>query len=89
MLRNSFDELQTSITEVEVEKWTRLVDSERMYAITNVMTGLMRPTVQQITAKESSEQDEKLRLMLHHLDQPIIQITTDVSALHDRFNSMS
>lgn len=31
-LRKSFDELQASITEVEVEKWTRLVDSERMYA---------------------------------------------------------
>jgi hypothetical protein len=88
MLRKSFDELRTSITEVEVENWIRLVNSERMYAITDAIKRLMEPTVQQTADRKSSERDEKLRHMLKQLDQPIIQITAHVSALYDKFTSM-
>jgi hypothetical protein len=89
MLRKSFNELQKSITEVEVEKWTRLVDSERMYPYDRSNVKAKGPTVQQRAGKESSERDTQLRHILQQLDQPIIQITVDVSALRDKFNSKS
>lgn len=88
MLQKSFDELQTSITEVEVEKWIRLVNRERMQTITDAIKRLIEPTVQQTADEKSSERDGKLRHMLEQLDQPIIQIAAHVSALSDNFKSM-
>jgi hypothetical protein len=31
LMRKQYDELRAKITEVEVEKWTRMVDAERKF----------------------------------------------------------
>ncbi|KAF7509247.1 hypothetical protein GJ744_008141 [Endocarpon pusillum] len=70
MMRKQYEELWSKITEVDVEKWARLVDVE----------------LQRKLAKDTSKRYETLKTTLYKLDQPIMQMADQMSVFQDRLN---
>ena len=87
-IRKQYDELQAKISEVEVEKWTKLVDAESKYIVSTMMADLTYHSKVQRASREDATADIRLlRDMMSGLNKPIMQMNDQISMLQDKFDS--
>ena len=87
-MRNEYAELLNKVSETEVEKWTRLVEEEREHvglSIARAKTYGMK--VHQRAREDVTEQDQMLKNTLAEFKTPIVQMSDQISIIHDTFNS--
>lgn len=83
-----YDELQSKISETEVERWTHLVDVERRHILPLAkwdITYCMK--VQLAIRADTSKQHRILRDTLIRLNKPIMQMSDQTSMIWDKFES--
>ena len=83
-----YDELQSKISETEVERWTHLVDVERKHVLFLAkldMTNCMK--VQLEMQADASKHHRILRDTLIRLNKPIMQMSDQISMIRDKFDS--
>ena len=87
-MRNEYAELLKRVSETEVEKWTRLVEEEREHvglSIARALTYGMK--VHQRAREDVTDQDQLLKRTLAEFKTPIVQMSDQISIIHDTFNS--
>ena len=87
-MRNEYAELLKKVSETEVEKWTRLVEEEREHidlSIVRAKTYGMK--VHQRAREDVTKQDQTLKHTLAEFKTPIVQMSDQISIIHDTFNS--
>ena len=87
-MRNEYAELLKKISETEVEQWTRLVEEEREhvgFSIARAKTNGMK--VHQRAREHVTEHDQILKHTLAEFKTPIVQMSDQISIIHDTFNS--
>ena len=87
-MRKEYAELLEKVSETEVEHWTRLVEEEREHV------GLSTAQVEtygikdhQRAREDITEQDQMLKHTLAEFRIPILQMSDQISDIHDTFNS--
>ena len=90
-ITKQYDELHSKIleAEVEVEKWTPLVDRERepvLLPATLDLTHCIK--VQRAERADASEDNQILRDTLIELEKPIMQMSNQLSLIQDKFESV-
>ena len=87
-MRTEYAELLKKISETEVEQWTRLVEEERKHvglSVARAKTYGMK--VHQSAREDVTEQDQLLKRTLAEFKTPIVQMSDQISIIHDTFNS--
>lgn len=87
-MRNEYTELLKKVSETEVEQWTRLVEEEGEYvgwSIARAVSDGMK--VHQRAREDVTEQDQILKRTLAEFKTPIVQMSDQISSIHDTFNS--
>ena len=86
--RKQYDELRAKISELEVEKWTKLVDAESKYIVFTIMANLTyHLIVQRAWRDDATLYDQKLRDILGRLNKPIMHMSNQISIIQDKFDS--
>ena len=87
-IRKQYDELRAKISELEVEKWTKLVDAESKYTVFTTMADLTYRSIAQCASREDATADIRLlRDIMSGLNKPIMQMSDQISMFQDKFNS--
>ena len=96
-IRKQYDELRAKISELEVEKWTKLVDAESKYTVITIMASnygvpIMADLTYHSKAQRASREDlttdiRLLRDIMNGLNKPIMQMSDQMSMLQDKFDS--
>ena len=87
-IRKQYDELRTKISELEVEKWTKLVDAESKYTILTIMVDLTYHSIVQRASREDATADIRvLRDTMSGLNKPIMQMSDQMLMFQDKFDS--
>ena len=87
-MRNEYAELLEKISETEVEQWTRLVEEEREHiGLSVVRAKTYGMKVHQRAREDVTEQDQMLKHTLAEFKSPIVQMSDQISIIHDTFNS--
>ena len=87
-MRKEYAELLKKVSETEVEQWSRLVEEEREHissSIERAKTYEMK--VQQRAREDITKQDQMLKHTLAEFKTPIVQMSDQISNIHDTFNS--
>ena len=83
-----YDELRAKISELEVEKWTKLVDAESKYIVFTIMADLTYHSIVQRASREDVTADIRLlRDVMSGLNKPIVQMSDQMSMFQDKFDS--
>ena len=86
-MRNEYTELLKKISETEVEQWTRLVEKEREHLVWSIVRALAYSIkVHQKAREDATEHDHMLRQTLAEFKDPIVQMSDQISIIHDTFN---
>lgn len=87
-IRKQYDELRAKISELEVEKWTKLVDAECKYTVFTIMVDLTYRSIVQRASREDVTADIRLlRDVMSGLNKPIVQMSDRMSMFQDKFDS--
>ena len=87
-IRKQYDELRAKISELEVEKWTKLVDAESTYTVLTIMADLTCLSKDQRASREDVTTDIRLlKRIMNRLNKPIMQMSDQISMFQDKFNS--
>ena len=87
-MRNEYAELLKNVSEIEVERWTRLVEGEREHvglSIARAKTYEME--VHQRAREDITERDQLLERTLAEFKTPILQMSDQIATIHDTFSS--
>ena len=83
-----YNELRAKISELEVEKWTKLVDAESKYTVFTIMADLTYHSIVQRVSREDVTADIRLlRDVMSGLNKPIVQMSDQMSMFQDKFDS--
>lgn len=87
-IRKQYDELRAKISELEVEKWTKLVDAESKYTVFTIMADLTYHSIVQRASREDVTADIGFLMdIMSGLNKPIMQMSDQISIFQDKFNS--
>ena len=87
-MRNEYTEILKRVSETEVEKWTRLVEEEGHYVLCSIVRAVTDGTkVHQRAREDVTKQDQMLKDTLAEFKTPIVQMSDQISSIHDTFNS--
>ena len=87
-MRNEYAELLKKVSETEVEKWTRLVEEECEHIDLSIARAPTYGMIVHQRARESfTEQDQMLKNTLAEFKTPIVQMSDQISSIHDTFSS--
>ena len=87
-IRKQYDELRAKISELEVEKWTKVVDAESKYTALKIMADLTYHSIVQRASREDATADIRvLKDLMNGLNRPIVQMSDQISMFQDKFNS--
>ena len=87
-IRKQYDELRAKISELEVEKWTKLVDAESKYTVFTIMADVTYHLIVQLASREDATAGiQVLRDIMSGLNKPIMQMSDQISMFQDKFDS--
>ena len=87
-MRNDYAEYLKNVSETEVEQWTRLVEEEREHIDLSIARAkTYGKKVHQRAREDLTEQHQMLKHTLAEFRTPIVQMSDQISIIHDTFNS--
>ena len=87
-MRNEYTGLRKKVSEIDVDRWIKMVEGEREYVcllIARASTYGMK--VRQRAREDFTKHDQRLRQTLAEFKNPIMQMSDQISVIHDTFDS--
>lgn len=87
-MRNEYTGLLKKVSEIDVERWIKLVEEQREHVCLLIARASTYGTKGRERAREDiTEHDQRLEETLAEFKTPIMQMSDQVSIIHDTFDS--